>query len=258
MSDAQRRKHLYNGQLFVFSPCPSALTFCQFARQMIEEAFAPLEPTEAQHSLPVEEYVAILAKLKPTFIAHPQSKQFIQSILKELRCDLSKTYLDIPHLRTVTSGDYLTSDITDVPPHRDTGYSVCLNWWLPIYDIEPENALAFYPRYWSQPVNSAVKPPRVEDLPESTQVRLICNVGGIVLSGAQMHSTVPNRSGRTRFSIDFRTVHINDAAQAGALNVDASTGTLRDFICATNFSPMPENLYEEKSREPVFTPTASV
>ena len=258
MSDAQRRKHLYNGQLFVFSPCPSALTFCQFARQMIEEAFAPLEPTEAQHSLPVEEYVAILAKLKPTFIAHPQSKHFIQSILKELRCDLSKTYLDIPHLRTVTSGDYLTSDITSVPPHRDPEYSVCLNWWLPIYDIEPENALAFYPRYWSQPVNSAVKPTRVEDPPESTQVRLICNVGGIVLSGAQMHSTVPNRSGRTRFSIDFRTVHINDAAQAGALNVDhASPGTLKDFICATNFSPMPAKFYD-KSGEPVFTPTASV
>ena len=326
MSDAQRRKHLFNGQLFVFSPCPSALTFCQFARQMIEEAFAPLEPTEAQHSLPVEEYVAILAKLKPTFIAHPQSKHFIQSILKELRCDLSKTYFNIPHLRTVTSGEYLTSDNTYVPPHRDTGYSAfCpVNWWLPIYDIEPENALAFHPRYWSQPVNSAVKPSRAEDPPESTQVRLICNVGGIVLfSGAQMHSTVPNRSGRTRFSIDFRTVHINHindvAAQAGALNVEhrsqqerhssadlrfppleeartrnsacpsphlelspderrvpnserhqltnpkgrvicdsASTGTtLRDFICATNFSPMPENFYEDKSSEPVFKPTAS-
>ena len=276
MNDHERRQHLYNGQLFVFSPCPSAIAFCEFARELIEEAFAPLDPREAQYSLPVEEYVAILAKLKPYFIHHPKSKPFIQGILSELGCDLSKTYFDVPRMRTATHGGYLTSGIAYAfHPHRDTWYSApsCqLNWWFPIYDIESENAMAFHPRYWSQPVKNGSsgynyyewnkenrknaaqhikkdtrKQPHAEEpLELEPQLRLVSKVGGIIIfSGAQMHSTVPNTSGRTRFSIDFRTVHIDDVvAVQGAPNIDsACTGTtLRDFLRATDFSQIPENL----------------
>ena len=276
MNDDERRQHLYNGQLFVFSPCPSAIALCEFARELIEEAFAPLDPREAQYSLPVEEYVAILAKLKPYFIHHPKSKQFIQGILSELGCDLSKTYFDVPRMRTATHGGYLTSGIAYAfHPHRDTWYSApsCqLNWWFPIYDIESENAMAFHPRYWSQPVKNGSsgynyyewnkqsrknaaqhiktdtrKQPHAEEpLELDPQLRLVSKVGGIIIfSGAQMHSTVPNTSGRTRFSIDFRTVHIDDVvAHRGAPNIDsACTGTtLRDFLCATDFSQIPEDL----------------
>lgn len=276
MNDDERRQHLYNGQLFVFSPCPSAIALCEFARELIEEAFAPLDPREAQYSLPVEEYVAILAKLKPYFIHHPKSKQFIQGILSELGCDLSKTYFDVPRMRTATHGGYLTSGIAYAfHPHRDTWYSApsCqLNWWFPIYDIESENAMAFHPRYWSQPVKNGSsgynyyewnkqsrknaaqhiktdtrKQPHAEEpLELEPQLRLVSKVGGIIIfSGAQMHSTVPNTSGRTRFSIDFRTVHIDDVvAHRGAANIDsACTGTtLRDFLRATDFSQIPEDL----------------
>jgi hypothetical protein len=276
MNDDERRQHLYNGQLFVFSPCPSAIALCEFARELIEEAFAPLDPRETQYSLPVEEYVAILAKLKPYFIHHPKSKQFIQGILSELGCDLSKTYFDVPRMRTATHGGYLTSGIAYAfHPHRDTWYSApsCqLNWWFPIYDIESENAMAFHPRYWSQPVKNGSsgynyyewnkesrknaaqhikkdtrKQPHAEEpLELEPQLRLVSKVGGIIIfSGAQMHSTVPNTSGRTRFSIDFRTVHIDDVvAQRGAPNIDsACTGTtLRDFLRATDFSGIPEDL----------------
>src|SRR5712691_6883875 len=74
VNDDVRRQRLYNGQLFVFSPRPSSMALCQFAREMIAEAFAPLDPREAQYSLPVEEFVAIVAPLKPRFIHHPKSK----------------------------------------------------------------------------------------------------------------------------------------------------------------------------------------
>jgi hypothetical protein len=59
-------------------------------------------------------------------------------------------------------------------------------------------------------------------------------VGGlIVFSGAQLHSSLPNFSGRTRVSIDFRTVHGDDAAACrGAPNLDsACTGTaMPDYL----------------------------
>ncbi len=276
VNDDVRREHLYNGQLFVFSPCPSAIAFCEFARQMVEEAFAPLDPRTAQHSLPIEAYVEILAKLKPAFIHHPKSKQFIQDILKETGCDLRKTYFDVPRLRTATSDGYLTSGIAYAfHPHRDTWYSApsCqINWWLPIYDITSENVMAFHPRYWSQPVKNGSRDynytqwnkesrqtaakhiktdTRQQPFPEETfelepQIRLVTQVGGMILfSGAQMHSTVPNTSGYTRFSIDFRTVHLDDViAQQGAPNIDsACTGTsLGDFLRGRDFCRIPEDL----------------
>ncbi|MBD2210658.1 hypothetical protein H6G64_00090 [Calothrix sp. FACHB-156] len=286
ISENIRRAHLYNGQIFSYSPSKSAIALCEFAREMAEAAFAPLDPTTAQHSLPVEQYVEILAKLKPAFIHHPKSKQLIQSILEESGCDLSKTYFDVPRLRTATSDGYLTSGIAYAfHPHRDTWYSApqCqINWWLPVYDVTSENVMAFHPRYWSQPVKNSSrdynyaqwnkesrktaaqhikkdtrKQPHAEELLEiEPQLRLIPKVGGMILfSGAQMHSTVPNTSGYTRFSIDFRTVHLDDViARKGAPNIDSDcTGTsLGDFLRGSDFSPISQDLvalYDTPVRE---------
>jgi hypothetical protein len=284
VNDDARREQLYKGQLFVYSPSPSSRDLCAFAREMIEDAFGALDPREAQYSLPVEDYAAILAKLKPAFIHHPQSKRLLQGILEELGCDLSKTYFDVPRMRSATHGGYLTTGIAYAfHPHRDTWYSAppCqINWWLPIYEIEPDNALAFHPRYWSEPVrNGSIdynydewirtsrptaaqhvktdtrKQPKPEEAIElDPQIRVIAGVGGILLfSGAQLHSTVPNTSGRTRFSIDFRTVHIDDVrGKKGAPNIDsACTGTtLRDYLRGTDLQHIPEDVVREYETPP--------
>lgn len=283
VDDDVRRQRLYDGQLFVFSPRPSSIALCNHAREMIEEAFGSLDPQEAQYSLPVEEYVAIVSPLKPKFIHHPKTKQLIQDVLEESECDLNLTYLDVPRLRMTTSGGYLTSGVGYAfHPHRDTWYSapMCqLNWWLPIYDFESESSMAFHPRYWNQPVRNGSssfnyyewnssgrknaaqhiktdtrKQPRPEEHIElEPQIRAVCKAGGIILfSPAHLHSTVPNTSGRTRYSIDFRTVHLDDVVtKRGAPNIDsAPTGTsLRDFMRGTDLSRLPEEaiaLYEDK------------
>jgi hypothetical protein len=281
-TDEERRKRLYDGQLFVFSPSRSSVALCHFARELIQNAFGPLDPLTAQYRLPIEEYVNILVRLKPTFIHHPKCKELIRGMLNELGCDLTKTFFDVPRMRTATSDKYLTSGIAYAfHPHRDTWYSApfCqLNWWLPIYDIAADNALAFHPRYWGQPVRNTSsefnyyeynsdarknaakyihsdtrKQPRAEECVElDPQIRIVTKVGGAILfSGAQLHSTVPNTSGLTRFSIDFRTVNIDDVmARTGARNVDsACSGTaLRDFMRATDLARLPQDaiaLYEE-------------
>jgi hypothetical protein len=43
-TDDERRRDIYAGELFVFSPRTSTIALCQFARQMIEETFAGIEP----------------------------------------------------------------------------------------------------------------------------------------------------------------------------------------------------------------------
>ena len=57
MADRERREQIYDGQLFLYSPTAASRAFCEFTRGMPEEAFAPHEPRDAQHHMPVEEYV---------------------------------------------------------------------------------------------------------------------------------------------------------------------------------------------------------
>ena len=80
VSDDQRRQLVFDGQLLVYSPRPSSLALIRFARTLIEEAFAPLDPETAQYQLPTDQYADILMKLKPGFIHHPESKRLIQNI----------------------------------------------------------------------------------------------------------------------------------------------------------------------------------
>jgi Phytanoyl-CoA dioxygenase (PhyH) len=284
IDDEKRRKLLYEGQLFAFSNRPSIRALAAFAGEMIQEAFPGLDPLTAQYHMPVEKFVEIFGPLKPKFIHHPESKRLIREVLKDFGCDLEETYQDVPRLRAVTSDAYLTSGVGYAHhPHRDTWYSAPasqINWWLPIFEMASESSMAFHPRYWSEPVKNGSrefnyyewnstgranaaqhiksdtrKQPKPEQPMElDPQVRLVPEPGGVILfSAAQMHSTVPNTSGKTRFSIDFRTVSLRDVReQKGAPNIDSEcTGTsLRDFLRASDLSAMPEDaveLYDQSS-----------
>ena len=139
--------------------------------------------------------------------------------------------------------------------------------------------MAFHPRYWTQPLKNSScdynyyrwnkesrsaaanqigsdtrKQPTAEERMElDPQIRLVLKPGSVILfSGAQLHSTVPNTSGYTRFSVDFRTVHSDDVVSGrGAPNIDSEcTGTsLRDFLKGTNFSRLPEEVVSQYDTE---------
>src|SRR5437867_363002 len=94
VTDNERRRQLYQGQLFVYSPTRASRELCEVARQLARDAFAPYDPQDAQYALPVERYVEILAVLKPKFIHHPTCKKLIKEVLTELGCDTNKTYFD--------------------------------------------------------------------------------------------------------------------------------------------------------------------
>ena len=277
-SDDERRRAVYDGQLFIVSPRRSSLELCRLGSELAKEAFGSLDPRRAQFSLPVEDYAAILAGLKPKFIHHPRCKELLPELLAELGCDLEKTYFDVPRMRTATHGGYLTSGIAYAfHPHRDTWYSAPMNqinFWIPMYAIEPESSMSFHLRYWDRAVRNGSadynyaewnresrqnaaqhvksdtrRQPRPEEHVDLTpEVRLICPVGGIIVfSGAHLHSTVPNSSGQTRFSIDFRTVHIDDVRDGiGAANVDsACTGTtMADYLRGTDLANLPAELID--------------
>jgi hypothetical protein len=273
LDDNNRRKKLYDGSIFLYSPCPSALKLCNLAKELIAEAFDGVDPLRIQDSLTAEKCAEILAFLKPKFIHHPKSKEYLSGMLAELGCDLEKTYFDVPRMRTAFPGDYLKSGIAYAfHPHRDTWYSApfCqINWWMPIFELNSENCMAIHLHYWDHPVRNGssnynyykwnlearhsaakhvktdmrVQPHAEEPLQLDPQIRLVSEVGAVYLfSGAQMHSTVPNTSNMTRYSIDFRTVHLDDVWEcAGAPNIDSHcTGTtMGDYLRGTDLSHIP-------------------
>jgi len=194
-------------------------------------------------------------------------------MLSELGCDLDNTYFDVPRLRTAFPGDYLKSGIAYAfHAHRDTWYSApfCqINWWMPVYEVRADNCMALHPRYWSQPIKNGssqynyhkwnadsrhnaaqhikadtrVQPHPEEPVELEPEIRMVCPVGGAYqFSAAQLHSTAPNTSGVTRYSVDFRTVHLDDVLnRIGAPNIDsACTGTtMGDYLKGTDFSHLP-------------------
>lgn len=283
-NDDARREKLFSGQLVLQSPTRSSLALVEFAREMLKDAFGALDPETAQYHMEVEKYAALLADLKPKFIHHPRSKECLQGILRELGCDPEKTYFDVPRMRSSTSDDYLTTGIAYAfHPHRDCWYSAPfsqVNWWMPIFPITENNGMAFHPRYWESPVKNGSrdynyaewnrssrhvaalqiktdtrKQPKPEEPVElDPQLRVVQPPGSLLLfSAAQMHSSVPNTSGKTRFSIDFRTVHIEDVIHhRGAPNIDTEcTGTsMGDYLRVSDLSHLPHTLIKEYDTPP--------
>lgn len=279
MSESEVRKCLYHGDIFVFSPTRRSREFCDFTRNLITEAFDDDDPETAQYRMDVDRYISILAELKPKFIHHEMSRNFVVGLLRELGCPADSTYFDVPRLRSSTSDAYLTTGIAYAwHPHRDTWYSAPpsqLNAWIPVYQPSGQNTLAFHTMYfdrvvpndsqnynyyeWNAKHRSAAAGQRKSDtrpLPKPTeeveldsQIRVVCPVGGIILfSGAHLHSSVPNTSGKTRFSIDFRFVNSDDVrSEVGAPTDDVyCTGSsIRDFHRMDDLSEISTDIIEK-------------
>jgi hypothetical protein len=278
IDDDARRTALFNGDLFVYSPNEATMQLVELARSLLVDAFGGRDPRTAQRHYDVKEYAAILSKVKPTFIHHPQSKRILSEILASLGCDLEQVHFEVPKMRSSTSDGYLTTGIAYAfHPHRDTWYSapMCqVNWWMPIYDIEAGNAMAFHPEYFSRGLrndsetydiqewnatsrfnaaqhigkDTRKQPHAQEEVKLEPNIVVVAPPGGLLLfSAAQLHSSIPNFTGQTRFSIDFRTAHLGDLQAArGARNVDSKcTGTaIVEYMRASDLALLPQDVQQ--------------
>ncbi len=271
LSDSERRMAVFGGSLLLYSKSETTSALVDHARRLIANAFGSLEPERAQFSLEVEEFVAHVGPLKTRFTYDDTTKRLVQGVLAEAGCDLERTYFDLPRLRVVPHGGYLTSGVSYAyKAHRDTWYaspSCQVNWWMPVFDVSPERAMSFFPAYFDKPASNRSAefdydewcrvgrklaaqqigedtrkhPLPSEPIDTSSELRIAATAGEpIMFSACQLHATAPNVSGVTRFSIDFRTVSLDDLELGlGGPNVDcAATGsTLGDFIRTADLLP---------------------
>ena len=270
---AERRRLVFRGDILLYSRSAATAALADHAIALSSEALAPLEPESAQDDLPVEEFIARVGPLKSRFTNDLRTKELVRDLLAAFGCDLDATYFDVPRLRVVPHGDYLSSGVSYAyKAHRDTWYSspaAQVNWWMPVFTVTTDRAMSFFPEYWDRAVaNSSARfdygewcrvgrqlatkqvgqDTRNHPLPDepvsvASELRIAGTKGDILIfSAAQLHATAANTSGRTRFSIDFRTLHRDDLEQGrGAPNIDSRPNgtTLGDFLRASDFSPIP-------------------
>jgi hypothetical protein len=270
--DAARRDRIFAGDFYLYTDLAASRALCLHAREMIEQAFAGLDPERAQFELDVKEFIERVGPLKSAFTNAPKTKELCQRLIAGLGCDLERTYFDLPRLRVVPSDSYLTSGVSYAyQAHRDTWYAhptQLVNFWIPVFPVVGQNAMSMFVGYFDKPVDNAseafdyddwvansrfaaAKQVKAEERPHPlprqpidthSEIRIAGGMGDAMLfSTCHLHATAPNGSGVTRFSTDLRTVNLDDLLSGkGPANIDSrATGTtLGDFLRASDLAPL--------------------
>src|SRR5262249_15432332 len=116
-------------------------------REELATLFQPHQPRDAHLHHSPEELSRILGVWKPKFIHSARAKDLLKAIVRAAGFDPQETLYDGPKPRTAYPKDHLTTGIAFAFPwHRDTWYSAPaqqINWWLPVSDARPDNAMKF-------------------------------------------------------------------------------------------------------------------
>ncbi|MBX3168068.1 MAG: phytanoyl-CoA dioxygenase family protein [Candidatus Eremiobacteraeota bacterium] len=233
--------------------CP-AHTLAKAVGEQLNHTFGP-EPRDFQGP----DFLARLNSLRAE-LSGPSWREQCRDFLESLGIRLEEFALDRFRLRGLAPGaDQIPAAAAAFYAHRDVWYAnpqAQINLWMPLHEVSRQDSFGFYPDLFQTPVEndseqfdyakfqseggfqstvqSLVHPrwlaPEQPEPPYAVELRQ----GELLLfSAAHLHRSLPNRSGRIRFSLDMRLVHRGDAAAGrGAPNCDnRSRGSvLSDYV----------------------------
>lgn len=250
LPEAERNARLYAGEILVFRGFAAVRALVE---RLAGHCRAHLgdDPESVHERCPEAEVNELAETLRRAVMDDPGTAEALNAALEAVGMDLERTFGDGLKQRVQMadsrSGKRMVSPLR---AHRDTwGTNVMaqVNWWAPVFPTTPERTIALYPAYFGAPVANDsegwdfrellrrlraegpdpdypllpladAEPPRETALPISlVPGDLMC------FSGAHLHASVPNTTGRTRLSFETRTVNAADvAAGRGAPNVDGA------------------------------------
>jgi len=149
INDELRRQHLYNGQCSSIR-LAQTIAMCEFARELIEEAFRPLDRAGTAYRWKVCGHFG------------PQTALYSSSQVKTVYSESSVNRLKHNLLRRAANENrdewgYLSSGIAYAfHPHRDTVLRSLVPTELVVSYLRRRagQCYGFHPRYWSQPVKN--------------------------------------------------------------------------------------------------------
>lgn len=255
------RESIYAGKVIRLPSTALSRRLVAVVWKAIEQEFGVATARrELQFKLPGDEFYQRIGKVKRRLACEAHYQNLLYELLSAQGFVTGEHAVDPVRLRAVT---HLGHENPKAAPaytvHRDSWYAnpeAQINWWIPLHEVTEADSFAFFYDWFAKPVDNNSGDfdydewkksvgfqsgksgvfPSVPDgiLNAEDGIAFSASAGDMILfSAAQLHQTVKNASGLTRFSIDFRTVHLADhKAGKGAPNVDnKSTGSaLKDYL----------------------------
>jgi hypothetical protein len=260
-------RDVYDGDVFLAPPTDASQRLVAAARAGLAEALdcAPDDVRDVPQQISNDELFRRIGALRKELYLEPRFHDAIRDVIAAYDFDPARVAFDPLRLRVIRHRGHENPLAAPVyHPHRDTWYAhprALIAWWIPLDDLAEHETFVFYPDRFAAPVandseifdyddwvrdgwelkigwqklgTDARFPRSAPGVDGGRAVGFACRAGeNLVFSGAQFHATLPQATGRTRYSLDFRIVDLDDhAAGAGAPNVDnRSRGSaLRDYV----------------------------
>ncbi len=248
LPEAERNARVYAGEVIVFRGFDAVHRLVDTLQAHCRQHLGD-DPERVHTRLSEAEANEAAEGLRQGVLADTGVAEQLNAAFEAIGMDLGRNFGDglkqRVQLAHSTSGRRMVSPLG---AHRDTWGSNVMaqtNWWAPTFATEPERTIALFPSQFERPVANdsegwdfrelvrrmktqgsdpdyPLLPLATEPPPWDDALAISLLPGDLMcFSGAQLHASVPNTTGRTRLSFECRTANGADvAARRGAPNVD--------------------------------------
>lgn len=260
------RDALFAGEIFLLAATDASRAFVDGVDARLRRELGRA-PRQAHRRLSPRAVFEAIGRVRRAVYLEPAYHSLLRAVLGELGFALDRVAFDPARLRAVLpDGDLEPAARAAYFGHRDTWYANpqgIVTVWIPLADLAEEETFLFYRDAFARPLPNDSEAfdyqawvdddwsnkigwqryetgleahyPRADVVPDAgPPTGFSCRRGErLLFSGAHYHRTRPHRAPRIRFSLDFRAVHLDDAAaERGAPNVDnRSRGScLDDYV----------------------------
>ena len=238
------KEEIYSGRIFSFKKNSISLNLVAEIKNLISTSYEG----HLDNFHHFEKHEDLSVKLINELKNQKTLKDLFKSFLKDIGFNQGKTYWDKFVVRIAPASDkFKPRENSRIGIHRDTwGTNIHqqINWWAPINDLDVKNTLIFYPDYFSKKVRNSTAswdlnvylekrkqndfsypsaPELLESLATDIKTLPITIEPGEILcfSGSHLHSSTKEKSLKTRFSYEIRTVCMDDIeSNMQAPNID--------------------------------------
>jgi hypothetical protein len=265
-SDAELRRALYEGRVFVLPATDASRQIVALAREKLVAELGD-DPRHAHACFEDAELFERIGRVRRAIYTEPLAHELLRATAASVGFDPLDTAFDPARLRAILHGAAGNPRAAPVYyPHRDTWYGhpmAVVTLWTALDDLSADETFVFYPTRFRAPVANdseifdydawvaqgwslkigwqdreaslrARYPSVIVDGDHGPAEGFACRAGEVLLfSGSHFHRTLPQSRGLSRFSLDARVVSLADHASGlGAPNVDARCrgSALRDYV----------------------------